>query len=348
VKFVGLNDISSEDIEISFDTSENLYSLADPGVKTVAGGKVVIIEGADDESIYINSTLETQKIALYYNNSGTGYNESNTGQDLVQLYAWDTEDDEFEYFKTVSAIVGSANANVANITNEDTIIKIGVTCATNVSNMNITLDNNDADGSDIIVNVQGSNAMEYLGATDDQGDSADIYVGTVASGTKDNDIMDHYGSVLMTPEANSDRDIVEITIPSEQIVAEATVIGAAEVSEGKTLVVKASTIDVASTSKDLIVVGGSAVNSVAATLLGLTSPTYGDAWTAATGVGADMAMIKLFSGATDGLPTGKIALLVAGYEAKDTEAAAKYLIAEKGIDKTLNTAVSTAVTATSL
>jgi hypothetical protein len=73
-------------------------------------------------------------------------------------------------------------------------------------------------------------------------------------------------------------------------------------------------------TKNLIVVGGSCINSAAATLVGGTK--CGAAWTTATGVGSGQFIIKGY--ATSSL-TSKIALLVAGYEAADTANAATYL-----------------------
>ncbi|MFH1238020.1 MAG: hypothetical protein V1491_01120, partial [archaeon] len=77
--------------------------------------------------------------------------------------------------------------------------------------------------------------------------------------------------------------------------------------------------EVASVSgKNLVVVGGSAINAVAAELLG---GAYSEAaFTSATGVAAGEFMIKSFSRA------GKTALLVAGYNAADTEKAVTYLL----------------------
>jgi hypothetical protein len=77
---------------------------------------------------------------------------------------------------------------------------------------------------------------------------------------------------------------------------------------------------------NLIVVGGSAINSVAAELLG---GAYSEAeFTSMTGVGAGEFLIQSFDRA------GETALLVAGYNAADTTKAATYLV---------NNAVDTAV-----
>jgi hypothetical protein len=73
-------------------------------------------------------------------------------------------------------------------------------------------------------------------------------------------------------------------------------------------------------SKNLIIVGGSCINSAAATVLG--GAYCGAAFTDATGVGSGQFLIQGFDGA---ISTGKLALVVAGYDAADTVNAATYL-----------------------
>ena len=79
--------------------------------------------------------------------------------------------------------------------------------------------------------------------------------------------------------------------------------------------------------KNLIVVGGSCVNRVAAELLGVTYKTCGADWPERTknadgtgGVGLDQYLIETFSRST-----GKVATLVAGFNVGDTQNAATYL-----------------------
>jgi hypothetical protein len=71
--------------------------------------------------------------------------------------------------------------------------------------------------------------------------------------------------------------------------------------------------------KNLIVVGGSCVNTVAAELIGASYPTCGSDWEASTGAGAGSFLVETFSRSG-----GKVATLVAGYNAGDTTNAAKY------------------------
>lgn len=70
---------------------------------------------------------------------------------------------------------------------------------------------------------------------------------------------------------------------------------------------------------NLIVVGGSCVNKVAAELLGVSAGSCGAAWEQKTGAGAGSFLIQSFD------RSGKVATLVAGYNAEDTRNAAKVL-----------------------
>ncbi len=73
-------------------------------------------------------------------------------------------------------------------------------------------------------------------------------------------------------------------------------------------------------SKNLVVVGGSCINSVAANLVG--GALCGSSFTGSTGVGSGQFLIQSFG---DAYSSGKVALLVAGYDAADTVNAATYL-----------------------
>jgi S-layer protein (TIGR01564 family) len=101
-------------------------------------------------------------------------------------------------------------------------------------------------------------------------------------------------------------------------------------------------------SKNLIVVGGSCINSVAARLVG--SAACGTAFTTATnGIGAGQFLIKSYS---NPYSEGKVALLVAGYDAADTANAVTYLkthdidttVAEQGYVGSSSTAAELKVT----
>ena len=157
------------------------------------------------------------------------------------------------------------------------------------------------------------------------------YYHTSASRASDSDFtedMDWFGTLVVKDNTDT-ASIVSISYPKSQVYANIYVggSGSAVTSTGTgtgttslgNVLVKDTEISSVST-KNLIVVGGSCINSAAATLVG--GAKCGAAWTTATGVGTGEFLIKGY--ATSSL-TSKVALLVAGYEATDTAKAATYL-----------------------
>jgi len=119
---------------------------------------------------------------------------------------------------------------------------------------------------------------------------------------------------------DTDSETYEVTYYGEEVVADVSIASADAVvtsSDAGVMTVKDSEAATVA-GKNLVVVGGSAINSVAAELLG---GAYSEAvFTSATGVGAGEFLIQSFDRA------GKTALLVAGYNAADTEKAVTYLL----------------------
>ncbi len=101
----------------------------------------------------------------------------------------------------------------------------------------------------------------------------------------------------------------------------------ASVTELGSVTVKDNEISSAQ-SKNLIVVGGSCINTVAAKLLGSDTPLCGADFTTKTGVGADQFLVQVVASP---YTTGKVAMLVAGYEAADTAKAVTYVTKEPNV-----------------
>ncbi|HTZ42071.1 MAG TPA: hypothetical protein VMC07_02590, partial [Candidatus Omnitrophota bacterium] len=146
------------------------------------------------------------------------------------------------------------------------------------------------------------------------------------------DYMDSYGTLVYKDTSTSALPVATIKYPAmqayEQLYLGST---SASVSNGGTagsigdVIYKDTEVSSAST-KNLIVVGGSCINSAAATLVG--GAYCGNDWTTATGVSSGQFLIKSYGSSTL-TSSGKIALLVAGYEAADTLNAATYLMNQK-------------------
>ena len=155
------------------------------------------------------------------------------------------------------------------------------------------------------------------------------YSETLATDSDITQDLDWYGILTTMNAGDSDQKTLTISIPANQVYSQ-VYIGEEDssVSAGSTAVSSASLGNVlvkdsevsSVATKNLIVVGGSCINSAAATLVG-GAQCEAD-WTASTGVGAGEFLIKGYDSSSI---TSKLALLVAGYNAADTVNAATYL-----------------------
>ncbi len=131
-------------------------------------------------------------------------------------------------------------------------------------------------------------------------------------------------------DKGGDQDLVKLVYHGDEVAANVYITSAdAIITTGDAGVMTVKDSEVATVAgKNLVVVGGSAINSVAAELLG---GAYSEAlFTSATGVGAGEFLIQSFDRA------GTTALLVAGYNAADTEKAVTYLL-NNDVDTTVGT-----------
>lgn len=138
----------------------------------------------------------------------------------------------------------------------------------------------------------------------------------------------------MLYKTGGDQDTLDIMYPLAESYATVFVSESSAVTTGgATGLYAVKDADLTSTdkTKNLIVVGGSCINSVAASLLGSSTPMCGDAWQTKTNAGAGQFIIQAFASPYS---SSKTALLVAGYDAADTQKAATYLV-----NKQVDTAV---------
>jgi len=131
--------------------------------------------------------------------------------------------------------------------------------------------------------------------------------------------LTNYGTYVWKDSGDSNQDFVGLSYGDGMMSADVT-IGEGEVAtsaEAGVMTVMDTAVSTVA-GKNLVVVGGSAINSVAAELLG---GAYSEAaFTSNTGVAAGEFLIQSFA------RSGKTALLVAGYNAADTEKAVTYLL----------------------
>lgn len=161
--------------------------------------------------------------------------------------------------------------------------------------------------------------------------SSDYYHSDDLSLPSDSDVtkqIDWWGT-LGTMDANdADQKTATLSYPKSQVYANiylGTIASAVSATPGTTGATQLGEViykDSESTysTKNVIVVGGSCINSAAAKLVG--EPACGARFTELTGVTSGQFLIKGYATST---VTSKLALLVAGYNVGDTTNAAKYL-----------------------
>lgn len=173
----------------------------------------------------------------------------------------------------------------------------------------------DPDNSDLVVGYVYSDLATYTeqtGKSADQRDAMLKYSGT-----------ESFADVFLT---TGDAVVSKPTTAAANATAPAAttstvkVLGSVALSDG----------EVAGVDKNLIVVGGSCVNKVAQDLLGATGALCGSGFTDKTTVAAGQALIQTFSRSG-----GKVATLVAGFNAPDTTMAVKYLTTQP-VDTTVS------------
>ena len=339
VKLDGLTDVEYEDVTVKF-TTRDLYNSSDSGTAN-EDAEVVVISGPATSFITVGSE-ETDEIYLYYANNGTAGTETTAVNGSIEVFYRDHEGDNTPTNKAryvaqhdLGLTLNLTETTIGTIEVGDSTVIISATMASGAMTLSFS---NPADATTAValqgidLNVTDSSAITnttggftQLGATAEDADVGDIKVNGLDVSTKEESIMNYYGIVVAEAdsagvEGNANEDEVTLSIPSDQVYATVSVVAGGEATttgeDGVMTVIDTAASTVA--GKNLIVVGGSAINAVAAELLG---SAYSEAaFTSATGVGAGQFMIESFD------RNGKVALLVAGYEAADTAKAVTYVL----------------------
>lgn len=357
VKFVKTTNVNYDKYEISFveqdfwgdgSDSEDTGSSSDK-IADREDSQSVLIEGPNEDSFIVEGNgKETNELYLYYD-----YSEGNFG--AIEIYYKDIMEDVSdnareryvtEYPLIEDPLTGKGILDfttIAQINSDDTVKDLKVSVTNGVATLSI--DGIEINGIEIklggiaLSNTDGT--FEWLGSRDEDADSDEVKVNGKSIGTEDNDVMDYYGIIIKSPENNGDDNEVVLMIPSEQVYATISIAGMEVDTTVKTdsnETVADTTIptltlndivfkdnDAALSEHNLIIVGGSCINSVAAKLLGSDTPLCEGDFTDASGVGEGQYMIKTF---TSPYNEDKIAILVAGYSAADTTRGVAALLVE--------------------
>jgi len=179
-----------------------------------------------------------------------------------------------------------------------------------------------------------SAARLKLGATQGSGDDNEIQVfteGAAGNGAKKTqEIVADAGLLLQPTSSSTSSDAMILKVPSKALAVKAYFGKLGATTTGGTVKAAApvswavakldSEVTSAEKAKNLIVVGDAAINTVAAEVMNLTYPTYGDSGLFPYKAGEGY--IKIYE---DKFTTGKVVLLVAGWDAIDTRTSASVL-----------------------
>jgi hypothetical protein len=284
-----------------YDTTTFAGAAGGNGVWTTTGGTLNLSTGNS------TSTVSETVGQLTYSLTATG----TLNQTKVYLQGVDDSADI-----TNPALVIFEEEDESNLYHATIVRTAGAgtsTDGTGVSNIDFTWNSD--------VNMRGSNnnnAGEQLESDDD------LYV-----------MMDQWGTLVTTDESDSDQYTATISYPDSQVTAMIYVDAPASgSSSGSTTTlgnVKVMDSELASSgmeTKNLIVVGGSCVNTAAMSLVQASGNGCGPQWTAASGAGANEWVIETFANPWS---SSKVATLVAGWEQGDTTNAATYLTTQSDV-----------------
>jgi len=222
----------------------------------------------------------------------------------------------------------NALLNVTNLEVNETIAA-GATGGWSNWRIALTVDDTDRDDDDLSLS-EAVFSVEIANTSTNELDTSSISVGGGTSNLiTDNDDSDlstyrtRYGAFVESTDTSSSGAQLTATIPDSILESKVFITSTVESSEGTASLGDVSVLDTelaasGLSGNNLIVVGGSCVNSVAADLL--LGAGCGDSWTAATGLGEGDYLVETFSQAN-----GKVATLVAGWSQEDTASAATFL-----------------------
>ena len=236
---------------------------------------------------------------------------------VVEVFYNDVDKDYSSSVKPRYAFTLNGDGNIGELVYEDTELDIDF----DSTSRTLTL-------GDLTIKVNPTGEFTHLGGNDANAEDDELLLNGKEIGDQDEDILGYDGLIVYNSESNSEEDEVVLGVPSEQVYATVSVLGEGielveDVPQFGSIIV--TDAEVASVSdKNLIVVGGSCINSVAAQLLGVPVNTCGEAFTKATGIGSGQHLLEEY---VSPFNDQKIAILVAGYEASGTTAGVNSLLA---------------------
>jgi len=334
VRATGFSDPSSGDdtVDIEYNDGSGWTKKYDDAEQsdTVSFGNVEMT------LTIVNSTTANKTVTFTQGSTDVIFDELYSAEDLkIELPVLDTTSSVVSANNITGKYATAAAACIATFTDKE--IATSATLAYTKTSDNVTYNANcqkstydlvmieeDKDG-DVAAGGVFNITIGNNGASNYYSSVTDVNNASVTREKDDTDVYQLWKySALATKfveDDSGDQDYVTITYHGDEVEADVYITSpdATTTSGGEAGVMTVTDANVGTAAgKNLVVVGGSAINSVAAELLG--SAYSESAFTSATGVAAGQFLIQSFN------RNGKTALLVAGYNAADTEKATTYLL----------------------
>jgi len=271
---------------------------------TITLGNIVLTIGDVNYTAATDNKLVTLSV-----NSGSSFNTLYTKAGLKINLPWNVGG-------------GAAGAGFINVT-AATAAANGI----NAERWTLWMTEKDKDGTianggifNASIDNTASGSTQYLTVSDVAGDGTNYETPTSGSEVWESYVLSDIATRITHDKSDTNQYFANVEYHGGQVYANVYIAAPSVTTSGgaaKIKVVKDSEVSSVS-SKNLIVVGGSCINTVAATLLGSTTPLCGADFATKTSAGAGQYLIQTFASPYN---TAKIAMLVAGYDAAETTAA---------------------------
>jgi len=344
ILFEGVTETTYGDFKLSFEGEKDLWNSTSSSAvqKDVP---VLVIEGLGEDSLRIGA-IETDTIYLYYADMNGG-TEENNANGSIEIFYEDINRDVSDKVRPryadkvdMDAVGFLAETDIAVIEYEDTEIVISIAVQNKTATLIFTDEVSEMFvelGGEELTNLLGT--FEYFGSEKEDAEPLELSIDGVNIGTEEQKILTHYGVMIQSPDSTLEDDELQFSVPSERIYATVSVIGRdptqilSNVTEEIGIPVVYDDETGSYSDMDMIVVGGSCINTVAAKLLGTSG--CGEDFTSKTGVKNGQYLLETFDSPYS---SDKIATLIAGYNAVDTTRGVNEFVAS-GLDTTVGNRV---------
>ena len=210
-----------------------------------------------------------------------------------------------------------AQVNYGNTKSTDVVMKANFSPASSSLVITVSPNTSDVSNDDIVMTFGLSgNDVSGLGSSASQDEAGELTWNSNTIGTKDEDLRTKYGIVIRDPGDNGNSDEVVLEVPDDEVKVNVVVFGKGGTvrSVVKDAFIPEIVLDSEVSDENMVLIGGPAVNSKVAELLGVQYPSYGtsDSFNVESG----QALIKFVE------QDGKQYLIIAGFSARDTRDAA--------------------------